>query len=263
MGSGARQEQAFWSDQDHGIIYEKDSEKNQAYFLQLGNNIVDVLSKVGYERCDGNVMAANKKWCMSLDDWIKQLDYWLQENKWETLRFTLTFFDSRVLIGEEKLLKTLKSHLFTSVNEQPFLLRRFTENTGRLRKGLGMFNQLLVETKGEYQGLFDFKQIVLFPYVNGLRLLALKHDIYVPSTLERFDHLPKDYQSIKAKKNSFAKLLEKRVEWTADVKEYDHVHYLSLKQVSDADQRQLKRWIKEGHQLYREIERACKEGERT
>ncbi|MFA9456584.1 DUF294 nucleotidyltransferase-like domain-containing protein [Halalkalibacter sp. AB-rgal2] len=263
MGSGARLEQAFWSDQDHGIIYEGESERHRDYFVLLGQNIVDALSQVGYEPCDGNVMASNRKWCMSLDEWKKQLTGWLKENRWESLRYTLTFFDSRVLTGEEKLLYELKGYLFSCIEEHPYLLKRFTENTGRLRKGTGLFNQLLVETKGKHQGLFDLKQIVLFPYVNGMRLLALKHQIYEPSTLERFEQLPEVHQAIKHKQKSYERLLEKRIEWTKNVQEYDRVHHLSLKDISAEDQKQLKEWVREGHRLYREIERAFKEGEWT
>ncbi|MBP3952737.1 DUF294 nucleotidyltransferase-like domain-containing protein [Bacillus suaedae] len=264
MGSGARLEQSFWSDQDHGIIFESSgAEEEESYFLHVGKEIVYALKRVGYEPCDGKVMASNPKWCRSYDQWEKQIKGWLKDNKWETLRYTLTFFDSRTLIGDPELLERLKRLLFNAVDMEPYLLERFTENTGRLRKGVGLFNQLLVETKGKQQGKFDFKQTVLFPYVNGLRLLAIEQHIYASSTIERFEQLPEKYHHIKKLKPSFEKLLEKRVDWQKDVQSYEHVHHLALDQLSQSEKKQLKEWIKEGHQLYQDIERIFKKGEST
>ncbi|MFC0471644.1 DUF294 nucleotidyltransferase-like domain-containing protein [Halalkalibacter kiskunsagensis] len=255
MGSGGRLEQSFWSDQDHGLVFESSNEEDEAYFLHLGREIVYVLEKVGYERCDGKVMASNPKWCCSYSDWEKQLNSWLHEDKWETLRYILTFVDARSISGEYEMVRRLKQTLFKMIHGQPRLLRRLTENTGRLKKGLGLFNQLLVETKGKHKGKFDFKQIVLFPYVNGLRLLAIEQHILSTSTIERFQQLPSKYEQFKQVQQSFERLLEARLSWQKEIKQYEQIHHLSLEQLSRDERKQLKAWVKEGHQLYQNIER--------
>lgn len=119
MGSGGRLEQSFWSDQDHGLVYESNNEEDQLYFLHFGREIVYALEKVGYERCDGNVMASNRKWCCSYEKWEAQLHSWLKEDKWETLRYTLTFFDSRSIYGKHELLDQLKQTIFQLIKKEP------------------------------------------------------------------------------------------------------------------------------------------------
>ncbi|WP_088104487.1 DUF294 nucleotidyltransferase-like domain-containing protein [Halalkalibacter urbisdiaboli] len=254
MGSAGRHEQSFWSDQDHGLVFDSEDEAVQDYFLRLGEEIVLVLEKAGYEKCDGKVMASNPRWCKSLKGWYEQIDAWLENDTWENLRFALTFFDSRVLIGEHSFIHSIKERLFTTLQKEPRLLDRLADNTGRLRRGVGPFGQLLVETKGEHQGKFDLKQIALFPFVNGLRLLALKEEIYETSTHSRFELLPAKYKRVKALQTSYDQLLQKRLVWQRDVTTYDDIHYLSVKKLSTEDKKQLKKWVQEGRDLYKHIE---------
>ncbi|WP_227936971.1 DUF294 nucleotidyltransferase-like domain-containing protein [Alkalihalobacillus deserti] len=262
MGSGGRREQSFWSDQDHGLVFESENEEDEIYFLHLGEEIVHALERVGYKRCDGKVMASNSKWCHSIAKWEHQIKFWLKENTWETLRYTLTFVDATTIHGEPQMLNCLKQILFQTVEAKPYLLRRLTENTGRLKKGIGIFNQLLIETKGRHKGKFDFKQIVLFPYVNALRLLAIEQHILNSPTLERFQYLPKKYDEIKQAQQNFEQILEQRLHWHRETKTYEDIHHLKLEQLSLNERKQLRKWIKEGHQLYQNLERNLKKGER-
>ncbi|WP_332632515.1 DUF294 nucleotidyltransferase-like domain-containing protein [Halalkalibacter flavus] len=258
MGSGGRLEQSFWSDQDHGLIYESSNEEDASYFLHLGRDIVYALEKAGYDRCDGNVMASSPKWCCSYETWEEQLKYWLREDRWETLRYTLTFVDARSIYGKHELVERLKQATFQFIKTQPRMIKRLTDNTGRLKKGIGLFNQLLVETKGVHKGKFDFKQIVLFPYVNGLRLLAIEQQILSSSTVDRFQQLPNEHDNVKKMKESFERLLEQRVKWQKGIDQYEHIHHLTIENLSKDEQRQLKIWVREGHRLYQTIERLLK-----
>lgn len=262
MGSGGRREQSFWSDQDHGLVFKSDNEEDEIYFLHLGEEIVCALDQVGYKRCDGLVMASHSKWCRSFKKWEHQLKSWLKEDKWETLRYTLTFVDSTTIYGDQQMLEHLKQTLFQTVEEQPYLLGRLTENTGRLKKGIGLFNQLLVETKGRHKGKFDFKQIVLFPYVNALRLLAIEQHIIYSSTLKRFQLLPEKYEEVKRLQHNFEHILEQRLRWHQETKTYDDIHHLQLNQLSWDERKLLKKWVKEGHRLYQNVERNLIKGER-
>ena len=258
MGSAGRAEQLFWSDQDHGIIFEQkegtDKEELQTYFLELGETIVDALEAVGYERCDGNVMASNKKWCKSRQDFTDQILRWLKEDTWENLRYLLTFFDGRVVSGSEEFLTDLKQTIFKEVQRNPQLLNRFKDNTGRLRNGIGMFGQLLTETEGKHKGTFDLKQLALFPYVNGLRLLAIQEEVLASETLERFQQLSESHSNIKKYEPSYRKLLEKRLMWQQSIDQYDYIHHLQVSSLDSDEKRQLKQWIKEGRELYHKVE---------
>ncbi|MDT8861901.1 DUF294 nucleotidyltransferase-like domain-containing protein [Alkalihalobacillus sp. MEB130] len=256
MGSGGRLEQSFWSDQDHGLVYESTNEEDELYFLHLGKEIVHALEKVGYKRCEGNVMASNPKWCCSSEKWKNQLKQWLHEDKWETLRYSLTFIDARAVYGKTELVDQLKQTFFQVVSNNPRMLVRLTENTGRLKKGIGLFNQLLVETKGVHKGKFDFKQIVLFPYVNGLRLLAVQQHILSSSTVHRFEQVTNEH--LKQSQKSFEQLLEKRVTWQKEIEHYENIHHLSIENLSKEERKQIKEWVREGHRLYQTIERLLK-----
>lgn len=259
MGSAGRAEQLFWSDQDHGLIYEvadgADEQELQEYFLAFGENIVSSLEAVGYERCDGNVMASFKRWCKSKEDFANQIKQWLSNDTWENLRYLLTFFDGRVVLGKEQYLSELKELIFAEVKQHPELLDRFKQNTGRLRNGIGLFGQLLTETQGIHKDTFDLKQLALFPYVNGLRLLAIQEEIQDAETLARFQQLPHHYEEIKSLEPSYKKLLEKRFQWQQSIHEYEFIHHLKVSKLSSDEKKQLKDWIKEGRELYHKIEK--------
>ncbi|KMK78193.1 DUF294 nucleotidyltransferase-like domain-containing protein [Alkalihalobacillus pseudalcaliphilus] len=261
LGSGGRGEQLYWSDQDHGIVYEGEtSEKKQSYFLHLGQVIVEALVLVGYEECEGKVMASNPMWCQSFEAWQEQIHGWLQQDNWENIRHTLTLFDAQTFIGEEQLVEKIKAIIFQAVDENPQLMQRFIDNTGRMKKGIGLFGQLLLENKGLNQGKLDLKQIASFPYVNGLRLLAIQEEIQDAATLHRFRKLSPFYDEVKSYEKDFRELLTKQLQWQKDVKTYESIHYLDVTQLSKEDKRLLKKWIKRGQTLYKRIQVHVEEG---
>ncbi|WP_078556233.1 DUF294 nucleotidyltransferase-like domain-containing protein [Alkalihalobacterium alkalicellulosilyticum] len=261
MGSAARFEQAIWSDQDHGIIYENTSEPDKKdYFLRVGEELSTGFAITGYERCDGMVMANNSKWCNSIHDWEQQLRNWLEQEKWETLRHVITFIDSRVIYGKKELLSQLKKIVFSEIQENPQLLIRFLENVEHRKKAIGIFGQLLPEQFGERAGSLQFKHAVLFPYVNSMRLLALKEGIEDASTITRMQQLPEKYNKIKEFETEFSELLSFRLKVQQDVRDYDSVHYIQLEKLTHNEKEQLKRFIRGGKRLYNETKRWIEKG---
>ncbi|MFB6468277.1 DUF294 nucleotidyltransferase-like domain-containing protein [Cytobacillus sp. Hz8] len=259
MGSGGRLEQSIWSDQDHGIIF-SGKEEMKFYFLQLGTEISQGLSEVGYPFCDGKVMSSNPKWCNSLEAWEKQIYDWLDEASWESLRYFSTFFDSRVLLGSESRLIKLKEGAFKILKENPFLLTRLLENISHIRKGLGVLGQLLPNTSGKEAGSINMKEVVLFPYVNSLRLLSLKEEILAPSTLERFRFLPESYYHIKDYQSSFEKLLRLRLYHKKKAENYENVHFLNIHSLSKSEKLEIKEIMKNGYKLFEETKEIIQKG---
>ncbi len=258
MGSAARSEQSVWSDQDHGIIYEEESEEAQNYFLRLGDELTKGFEIVGYSLCDGNVMASNPLWCKSFSGWKKQMNDWMEKANWTSLRHLLTFFDSRVLVGESEPLNRLKTIIFNKVDEEPYLLFRMLENVSHMKNAIGVFGQFLVETKGEQAGKIHLKNAAFFPYVNSIRLLAIKEKIYEPSTLERLRLLP--YREIQLLENDFVRLLNYRVRFQANKESYDDVHYLDVKQLTRDEKKELKLIIKHGYRMYKDTKQIITSG---
>ncbi|SDL91695.1 DUF294 nucleotidyltransferase-like domain-containing protein [Sediminibacillus halophilus] len=260
MGSAGRYEQSVWSDQDHGIIFAGD-DLCKSYFLRAGTEISNALELVGYERCDGEVMSSNPLWCNSLVEWHQQITAWMTEASWQTLRHFSTFFDSRVLIGDTNYLTELKHTAFSILEQQPDLFHRLIDNVDFYRKGIGIFGQLLPEQQGEQSGTIHLKQKALFPYVNALRLLALKNKIFAPSTLSRFSQLPEGYQSLQTYEKDFRALLDFRLKFRREAKTYKEVHLISIQDLSKQEKQELKSMMRKGYKLFSKtktkIEEAC------
>jgi CBS domain-containing protein len=251
MGSAGRSEQAIWSDQDHGIIF-AGGEESKPYFLKLGIEISNGLSVVGYERCDGKVMASNPKWCNSMNAWEQQIGGWLKEASWESLRYFSTFFDSRVLLGDDCFLSKLKELAFQHLREEPYLYIRLLENISHIKKGIGILGQLLPNSSGKETGYINMKEVILFSYVNSLRLLSLKEEILAPSTLTRFQQLSNDYKDIKKYQLDFEKLLKFRLYYKKYSKSYADVHFLKITSLSKSEKQELKQIMKNGYKLFAE-----------
>ncbi|MCA0972499.1 DUF294 nucleotidyltransferase-like domain-containing protein [Halobacillus litoralis] len=247
MGSAGRYEQSLWSDQDHGLLFEGD---HQPYFLKLGEEISDGLAVVGYPYCEGKVMASNPLWCQSLDSFNEQMEGWLSEADWSSLRNFSIFFDSRVLMGEKQYLLGVKKKIFSYLSEHPDLYPRFVDNVQLIKKGVGVFGQLLPEQQGEREGSMNIKQTAYFPYVNALRMLALLRGESGSSTLTRFEAMKDRYPSVAEFEKDFHQLLAFRLRHQRASNSYEGVHLLPVKELSKEDKHQLKKMIKHGNKLF-------------
>ncbi|MBM7553361.1 DUF294 nucleotidyltransferase-like domain-containing protein [Thalassobacillus pellis] len=257
MGSGGRSEQLLWSDQDHGIVFDG-PDTCQHYFLALGKEISQALMIVGYEKCDGNIMASNPVWCKSLTAARIQNLEWLKEASWETLRYFSIFTDSRALIGDENLLKELKGEAFDMLDNHPHLYARLIDNMEFIKRSIGIFGQLLPEQSGGKAGLLDLKETAFFPYVNSTRVLALKKNCFASSTLERFNELAALYPFVESFKKDFSNLLEFRLAYGRKAKSYDKMHEISISCMSKHEKKELKRLIKHGHELFSKTKQLIK-----
>lgn len=251
MGSAGRFEQALWSDQDHGIIY-TGTEKHQQYFQKLGLEISEGFSLCGYERCDGKVMASNELWCRSVHQWEAQLTKWLMDETWASLRNFSIFFDSRVLMGDKNLLAHLKTHCFKQIDQSNHVYTRLVGNMGNMRKPIGLFGHFLTEKYGPYAGTIHLKQRIFFPYVNAIRLLALREKVFKSSTISRVRELSDKFRHIKLYEEEFMRLLELRLKLQQDCKNYEEVQHIPISNLTKADKRQLKRITNSGYKLWKE-----------
>lgn len=249
MGSAGRYEQAVWSDQDHGIIYHIPSENNKNYFLLLGKEISSGLHEVGYPYCDGGVMASHSLWCKSFPEWQRQLGDWMQEASWESIRHLLIFIDGRALYGNKKLVEMLKTTVYHSI-EKKHLLPRIVHNTMHVKKGISVFGQLLVETHGQYTGSLNIKDIAFFPYVNAVRLLAIKEKLKETSTLARLSKLQIENRELY--KHLFLKLLHDRLTF-GNHSDYLSGHYVSISSLTKEQRNEIKNIIKNATSLFYSI----------
>lgn len=254
-GSGGRYEQGVISDQDHGIVYEESSDEYAKYFQKLGEEISYGLHIAGYPYCLGKVMSSNPLWCRSLHSWQNQIQSWLEEDSWEAIRYVQIFFDARVLYGNQEYIQQLKSQIFDFHLIQPSHLIRFTSNVMHLKSGIGPIGQILVERHGVYRGCVNLKYAAFLPYVNAVRLLAIKERIYETSTLGRMKKLiqQKGYENLlRACEESFSNLLMYRLS-ISKVETYLDTHYINIENLTKEKRRDMKRIIKNGKKLHDEV----------
>lgn len=252
MGSAGRCEQAVISDQDHGIIYEKTSEQASIYFLDFGKRLCLGLHYLGYPYCDGNVMSSNSLWCQSIIGWEEQINNWLDEASWESVRCLIIFFDGRAIAGEAEPVLKLKRLIHQAVEKHPLLLGRFLENTMYIEKSVGLFNHFLTVGHGPYTDCIDLKKTAFFPYVNAIRILAIKENISETSTILRLESLLQiaPYcQNLEIYYANFVHLLGIRLHHASKMK-YEEIHYLQVKRLSKGERHALKQILKDGRKLY-------------
>lgn len=264
MGSAGRLEQGIWSDQDHGIVYMEGPAETKQYFLMLGSEISEGLLQTGYKKCDGKVMGSNPMWCRSLGEWEKQLEDWILEASWESIRYLLTFLDGRSLHGETSFISKLKLLAYDSIHKERLLIR-ILQNTMHVRKGVGVLGQFLVETHGPYTGMLNIKDTALFPYVNGARLLAIHERILDTSTLLRLQQLPDSLMPPHEREKliqSFINLQNYRLLFSNHT-DYESGHYLAVDRLSKQQRKVLKEGLKDGIHLYEYVRNLVEKEDRN
>lgn len=262
-GSGGRNEQGFLSDQDHGLVYTEDNIECHRYFKALGEELSDGLAFVGYPYCKGFIMSSNPLWCKSLNGWQEQLLSWMESESWEAIRYLQIFYDARVIVGEEQLIKHLKTVIYDFQLEHPNLLKRFIANIMHLKNTIGPLGQIIVERYGAYQGCIDLKYSAFVPYVNAVRILAIKEGINDTSTLSRISQLEKHekyHQLLRGCKENFTLLLKYRIS-LYKVDDYFDTHYLNITLLDKEEKKKIKRILKTGIRIHDEvielIEKGC------
>ncbi|WP_071394496.1 DUF294 nucleotidyltransferase-like domain-containing protein [Bacillus tuaregi] len=256
-GSGGRMEQGVFSDQDHGIIFAQNSKENEAFFLALGKEISYGLHVVGYPYCEGKVMCSNPMWCKSIAAWREQLGDWMEDRSLESIRNLQIFFDARCLLGKGDYIKELKNDIFEYRRKQPQLLSRLMESVMHIKNAIGPLGQLIPINQGKYQGSIDLKYTAFLPYVNGIRLLAIKEGLDETSTLGRIDALlehPMYAEVLSKSKQNFKRLLFYRLSMS-NRNSYEDTHFLMIKHLDKWNRKEIKQILKDGKRLHQYISR--------
>jgi len=195
FGSEGRNEQAFKTDQDNGIVYADPEPGEQdavdRYFSQLGEQAIHHLLKCGYPACPDNVMASNPEWCRSLSSWKDRFTYWISRAKDHRQVGASIFFDLRHGYGTEQLAVDLRDHLIRSSRQNPAIIERLGRNFLAMKPPLSFFDNVIVEQNGDHTERFDIKQRGLAPFVDFARVLSLKYGIRQTNTLTRIKRLSK------------------------------------------------------------------------
>ncbi len=192
LGSEGRREQTLCTDQDNAILYADppaaDADAVAAYFLELGRQVCDGLSRAGYTFCTGGIMASQPAWCRPLSAWQREIAMWISTLEAQDLLQAKIFFDYRRGYGDAALLEPLRETLREALAAHPRFLAQLARNVLLFRPPVGLFGGIAVETVGTQRKVFDIKS-AMTPIVDFGRLYALRHGVVATNTLERLSAL--------------------------------------------------------------------------
>ncbi|WP_148253503.1 putative nucleotidyltransferase substrate binding domain-containing protein [Aidingimonas lacisalsi] len=185
MGSEGRGEQILKTDQDNGLILPDDLEWPDC--RQRMDAFTDVLIRMGYPPCPGNIMVSNPAWVGTQTEWRQRIDRWVAHRDGDSLMNLAILLDAHAVAGDARLLESLRESLFASCAGNELLLSYFARTALRFSTPLTLFGTLKKPQHG-----IDIKKGGIFPIVHGVRTLALERSIHPTSTLDRLEALVED-----------------------------------------------------------------------
>jgi CBS domain-containing protein len=170
LGSGARQESALGTDQDHALVLAGDAPPGAGdWFAALAERLAATLERCGLPRCPGDVMATNPAWRVPLRAWQDRFVRWIEQPDEDALLEAAIFFDFRQLYGELHAELPLRRVIRAAAGNRRFL-GRLAAAAVRRRPAAG----LLWHLGREHRARIDLKAHGTAPIVDLARLFALE-----------------------------------------------------------------------------------------
>ncbi len=193
MGSGGRREMLLGPDQDHGFVFEDIPEERlpevDRFFAPFGEKLVAAFEKIGYPRCEGQVMANNPAWCGRLSDWHQRIHDWVNEPEPQKVRYSSIFFDFVPLVGDAGLAQSLRDIVFAEIRNFEGFLYHMMALDLRTKVPIGLLGRFIVEKSGQKKGCLSIKQGGSISIVDCIRMFALEKGLQETTTLGRLKAL--------------------------------------------------------------------------
>lgn len=183
LGSEGRTEQTLATDQDNGLVFEQEADRE--LLLALAADVNLMLEHCGYPLCKGNIMARNPQWCASRAQWRTLFAGWIDNPMPKALLNAAIFFDLRAVAGEPQFVSELRDWLLERACAHRPFLRAMAQNALDSRPPLGILGGLRLEESGEFAGALDLKKFGARPFVDAARVWALAHRLPATGTAER------------------------------------------------------------------------------
>jgi CBS domain-containing protein len=142
MGSEGRLEQTFSTDQDNAIILDAeaaDGEELRKAFVPFGRAVNERLRACGFPLCNGEYMAGNARWCLTLGEWRRAVAGWIEVPEPEALVHASTLLDFRPVYGQAALAERLRQPVLAMVADHTLFLRQLAAAAVEIRPPLGLF----------------------------------------------------------------------------------------------------------------------------
>jgi CBS domain-containing protein len=190
LGSAARREFTLASDQDNALAYASvepgAAAEVDTYFERLGADVNDGLVRCGIGIDNNGVLARNRQWRMSKDDWLKTFDEVFREPDESHLIRASVSFDFRPTAGGLAVASELTARIRTARQHAQFM-----RLMGRIATGfsvaVGFRGQLATGRDDAPAGKLDLKHGAIIPLVNLVRFHALAAGVTISPTLDRIE----------------------------------------------------------------------------
>lgn len=189
FGSQAREEQTAKTDQDNGIVLEREPEDEEEarYFSRMADFVCAGLDRLGYVYCPGEIMALNAKWRMSLKRWKRQFNRWIEEPDPKSVMHCSIFFDMRCVHGDEGLVDKLCDHALSRAQDNRIFRRFMAANVLKHTPPIGFFRRFVQESDGSHTEGLNLKHRGIVPIIDLVRMRALECGIREANTFRRLE----------------------------------------------------------------------------
>ncbi|MBF0609690.1 MAG: CBS domain-containing protein [Magnetococcales bacterium] len=185
LGSEGRHEQTLSSDQDNAIIFRPSEgishEEARQQLLGFAQKVNSLLDQCGFPLCKGGIMAGNSKWCLSLEEWEKQFNGWINTPEPEAILNATIFFDFRPLHGHKHLATQLRNRVARIAKQNRRFLHLMVESALDRSPPLGLLRDFVTAN----DGTIDLKLSGIALFVDAARIFSLAHEIVAPGTRPR------------------------------------------------------------------------------
>lgn len=188
FGSEGRFEQTLSTDQDNGIAFTAPADGAEAMrqaFLPFARAVNERLAACGFPLCKGNIMASNPELCLSVAEWQKKFQAWVQAGNPQALLNGTIFFDFRPLYGDEAITDELRAWLLGITANASLFLRQMAANALRVDAPIGVIRDFSFDKNEEFPHTIDLKASGSRLFVDVARILSLANGIGETNTAER------------------------------------------------------------------------------
>ncbi|MGE5546283.1 MAG: DUF294 nucleotidyltransferase-like domain-containing protein [Solirubrobacterales bacterium] len=180
LGSAGRGESLLTFDQDNAIVHSGTPE-NDLWYAELGKRINDMLNAAGIPFCDGGVMARERRWRKSLEEWKQEIHGWVFSVENQTVMYCDIFFDFQPVWGDRQLAEELRTYAIEKAAQSAFFLQYLAQHVAKMDVSIGIFGEFVTT-----QGRLNAKKFGLLPLVSAARFRAIRAHLQVTGTDDRY-----------------------------------------------------------------------------
>lgn len=172
LGAGGRGEGLLAPERHHAIVYEgnENEELIDGWFERLGCHLSDVLDEIGIPDIHPSLGARHATWRRSYAGWLAAVDRWALSDRAPHPKAIGSFFDARLVIGDEDLATDLMRKVRQTGAKSPAILSTLL---AAARPSGGQPSTIDLEAEGETV------------IAATARLLAIAHQVEELSTPQR------------------------------------------------------------------------------